>query len=428
MTDSRRAQGRDNLMFWRLWTAQTTSAFGTAVTTVALPLVAVLELDATTFQTTLVAAATMCAWLFFGLPAGVLVHRLPLRPVLVATDLIRAFSLLSVPAAVLLHSLTLTQLVLVAFVLSVASVIFDVGYSTYLPAVVSEDRLTASNSLMQGSESVSQVAGPALGGILVQAFGAAYSLIADVVSYFVSAFLLLTIPSPRREVPEKATTSMVTQIREGLEYVRRDSVIRPSVLTATAFNFTTAAIEALTAVFLIRTVHTNSAMVGILIGSMGVGGVIGAAITTSLIDRMGTTRTSIIAVVGSPVFALMLPMTFRGVGLVLFGVGSLGWGACMIMFAIIARTHRQLATPPELFPRVMATVRFISWGVLPIGAVIAGVLGEAIGNRASLLIFCLFTLLIPVPFLCSPLRRTRDLRDFVPSPVSSESVKSPASR
>ncbi|WP_431043036.1 MFS transporter [Streptomyces sp. P1-3] len=417
MTYSPRPARQGHPVFWRLWTAHTTSAFGTAVTTVAMPLVAVLELDAGPFEASLVAAAAMCAWLLFGLPAGVLVHRLPLRPVLVAADLVRAAALGSVPVAVFLDALTLAHLVLAAFVLSVASVIFDVGYSTYLPAVVSKDRLTASNSLLQGSESVSQVAGPALGGSLVHALGAAYSLIADVVSYVVSAALLLTVPSPRHEAPEKAKRNMAAEIREGIEFVRRHPVIRPLVLAGTAFNFATAAFEALTAVFLIRTVQTNSLTVGFLIASMGLGGVIGAAVTTPLVNRLGTTRVAIVTLIVSPVCALMMPLTSSGLGLALFTLGNLGWGACTVTFAIIGRTYRQTAVTPDLLPRVMATVRFVSWGVFPIGALLAGVLGETVGNRAALLIFGLCTLLIPVPVLCSPLRKTRDLLqvDLTPS-------------
>ncbi|MFI1365729.1 MFS transporter [Streptomyces griseochromogenes] len=411
MTSSQPSSGRDGSAFWRLWTAHGVSAFGTAVTTVAMPLVAVLELKASTFETSLVSAASMCAWLLFGLPAGVLVHRLPLRPVLVAADLIRALTLLSVPVAVFMDVLSLGQLVVSAFVLSVASVIFDVGYSTYLPAVVSKDRLTAGNSLLQGSESVSQVAGPGLGGSLVQAFGAAYSLIADVASYVVSAILLLTVPALRTERSEKAKSGAFAEMREGIDFVRRHPVIRPFVLVGTGFNFATAAFEAITAVFLIRTVHADSLAVGLLVACLGLGGVIGAAVTTPLVNRLGTTRAALAPLLLSPVSALLMPLATSGAGAFFFGLGSLGWGACTVTFAIVGRTYRQTAVAPELLPRVMATVRFVSWGVFPIGALLAGVLGQAVGNRAALLVFSLCTLLIPVPVLLSPIRRTRDLLD-----------------
>ncbi|WP_327306688.1 MFS transporter [Streptomyces sp. NBC_01298] len=406
----------DRSVFWRLWTAHSTSAFGTAVTTVAMPLVAVLELDATTFETSVVAAATMCAWLLFGLPSGVIVDRLPLRPVLVVADLVRAAALVSVPVAVYLDSLTLAQLVIVSFVISVASVIFEVGYSTYLPAVVTKDRLTASNSLLQGSESVSQVAGPALGGGLVQALGAAYSLIADVVSYLVSAALLMTVPPPRSGTPKKPKRNMAAEIREGVQFVRHHPVIRPLVFAGTGFNFATGAIEALTAVFLVRTVEVDSYAIGFLIAGLGLGGVIGAAITTPLVKRLGTTRAALLTLVIAPISALMMPLTFPGVGLALFLLGNMGWGACTVTFAIIGRTYRQTAVSPDLIPRVMATVRFVSWGVMPVGALLAGALGVAFGNRTSLLILCLCTLLIPVPVFLSPLRKTRELLEVDVAP------------
>ncbi|MCQ1575878.1 MFS transporter [Streptomyces parvus] len=409
MMSSQQPAPHGRSVFWRLWTAHSTSAFGAAVTTVAMPLVAVLELEATTFETSVVAAATMVAWLLIGLPSGVIVDRLPLRPVLVVADLVRAAALASVPVAVYLDSLTLAQLVMVAFVISVASVIFEVGYSTYLPAVVAKDRLTASNSLLQGSESVAQVAGPALGGSLVQLLGAAYSLVANVMSYLVSAALLMTVPPPRNGTPKKPKRNMAVEIREGVQYVRRHPVIRPFVFVGIGFNFTTGAIQALTAVFLVRTVDANSFAVGFLIAGLGLGGVIGAAVTTSLVKRMGTTRAALLTLFIAPVSALMMPLTFPGAGLAFFLLGNMGWGASTVTFAIIGRTYRQTAVSPDLIPRVMATVRFVSWGVIPVGALLAGAFGEAFGNRVSLLIFSLCTLLIPFPMLLSPMRKTRDL-------------------
>ncbi|MFJ6384884.1 MFS transporter [Kitasatospora sp. NPDC092039] len=411
MTSPTQPAPPDRSVFWRIWTAHSTSAFGTAVTTVAMPLVAVLELDAGTFETSVVAAAGMCAWLLFGLPAGVIVDRLPLRPVLVGADLLRAAALVSVPTAVYLDVLTLAQLVIVAFVISVASVIFEVGYSTYLPAVVAKERLIASNSMIQGSESVSQIAGPALGGSLVQALGAAYSLIADVVSYVVSATLLMTVPSPRGGGARKADRNMAAEIREGIEYVRRHPVISRLVFVGTGFNFATAAIDALTAVFLVRTVEADSYVVGLLIAGLGLGGVLGAAVTTSLVKWLGATRAAVLTLFAAPLSALLMPFTSSGWGLSLFLLGNVGWGACTVTFAIIGRTYRQTAVAPELLPRVVATVRFVSWGVFPVGALLAGVLGEAFGNRTALLACCLCTLLIPVPVLASPLRKRSDFLD-----------------
>ncbi|MFF2116883.1 MFS transporter [Kitasatospora sp. NPDC058184] len=409
----------DRSVFWRIWTAHSTSAFGTAVTTVAMPLVAVLVLNASTFETSLVAAASMCAWLLVGLPAGVIVDRLPLRLVLVSADLIRAAALVSVPLAVYFDVLTLAQLVAVAFVISVSSVIFEVGYSTYLPTVVAKERLIAGNSLIQGSESLSQIAGPALGGSLVQALGAAYSLIADVVSYLLSATLLMTVPSPLDRGQRKAKRNMVAEIREGIGFVRRHPVIRPLVLVGTGFNFATAAIDALTAVFLVRTVHANSFTVGFLIAGLGIGGVVGAAITTALVKWLGATRAAVLTLFLAPVSALLMPLATSGWGLSLFLLGNVGWGACTVTFAIIGRTYRQTAVAPELMPRVVATVRFFSWGVFPVGALLAGVLGQLIGNRGSLLVCCLFTLLIPVPILCSPLRKKPDFLD----PATAEPIR-----
>lgn len=396
-------------LFWRYWTASTISSVGDAVTTIALPLVAVSLLHASSLQVSFLTAAQYAAWIAIGLPAGVIVQRLPLRGTQVAMDLIRAAALLSVPVAAALDVLHMAQLVLVALVIGLATVLFDVGNSTFLPSIVSKEELTARNSLTSGSASATQLGGPSLGGLLVQLFGGALTLVFDVVSYLVSAVLLRSLPRPAHVRPEGHGESMVAQIKEGWRFVTQHTVIRPCVAAATLTNFTCGAFMALLPVFLVRTLDVPTGLVGVLIATEGLGSLLGAALTTRLAGRVGSARAIMVSTLFGTSVALLMPLAASGWGLLLFAVGNLGFGASIVVLSILTRTHRQTVTPPELLPRVMATVRFISWGAVPFGALTAGATASALGNREALWLICALAFLTPLAVWTSGIRRMRDL-------------------
>ncbi|WP_433386925.1 MFS transporter [Micromonospora sp. KLBMP9576] len=402
-------EGRQAGLFWRFWAASTVSQTGDAITAVALPLLAVQVLDASSFQVSLITAASFVAWLAIGLPAGVIVQRLPLRGTQVAMDLLRAFALLSIPVAAFLDVLHFWQLVAVALVISFASVVFDVGNSTFLPAIVSKEELTSRNSLMSSTQAVTQVGGPSLGGILVQLVGAVNSLLVDTVSYFVSAVLLWTVPRPARVAPTGSGLSMTKMIKAGWQYVVRHEVIRPCVAAATSTNFVAGALMALTPVFLIRTLDAPAGLVGIVIAAGGVGSFLGATVTTRVARGLGSARTLRWATLVGATLSLLMPLAMPGAGLLLFVIGNAGFSAGVVVLSILTRTHRQATTPADLLPRVMATVRFISWGAVPLGAVTAGIVASTLGNREAFWIICGLAFLTPAVLWGSSLRHRREL-------------------
>ncbi|WP_441251409.1 MFS transporter [Kitasatospora sp. McL0602] len=397
--------------FWRYWAASTISNTGGAVTTVALPLLAVTTLRASSFQVSLLTAAGDVAWLLISLPAGVLVQRLPLRGVQVAMDLTRAAAVLSVPVAAALGVLSLTQLVLVALVVGLARVVFDVGNSSFLPSIVSKDELTARNSLTSASASATQLGGPSLGGVLVQFVGGAASMLVDAVSYLASALLLRSIPGAPRTTTTggAARAPFLEQVKDGLRFVGRHPVIRPCVAAATLINFCCGAFAALTPVFLVRTLGAPASLVGVLMATEGAGSLLFAAVTTPLARRLGSARAVLLSSAVVTTTAFLMPLAGHRWGLALFALGNAGFAAGVVVLSILTRTHRQTVTPPELLPRVMASVRFISWGALPFGALAAGLASTAFGPRSALLLTCTVLLLVPTVLLLSPLRRLRDL-------------------
>ncbi|MFD9128894.1 MFS transporter [Kitasatospora sp. NPDC059571] len=397
-------------VFWRYWTASTVSRLGDEVTGVALPLIAVVALHATAFQVGLIAAAGYLAWLLIGLPAGVLVHRLPLRGTQVAMDLIRAAAVASVPVAAALGVLGLPHLVVVALVVGLASVVFDVGNATFLPSIVAKEELTARNSLTSGSAAVTQLAGPSLGGVLVQLLGGAASMLVDAVSYLVSAALMRSLPRTRQPVGARTAGDGVrAQIREGWRYVTRHPVIGPCTADATAVNFVCGALMTLTPLFLVRTLGAPAAVVGVLMATGGLGSLLGAAATPRLVAGVGGGAALRGAAAIAAAFAFLLPAAGPGWGTLLFAVGNAGFAAGVVVTSIVTRTHRQTHTSPELLPRVMATVRFVSWGAIPVGALAAGAASTAWGTRTALLLTAVAALASPAILLASPVRRMREL-------------------
>ena len=249
-------------VFWRYWTGSTISKLGTAVTSVALPLTAVLVVHASAFSVAAISAAGSLPWLLLGFPAGVYVTRLPLRGVQVAMDLLRAAAIGSVPVVGWVGGLTVAQLLAVALAVGSASVIFAVANSTLMPAIVPKEELTKRNSLIVASSGIASLSGPGLGGVLVGAMGAASCMVLDAVSYLVSAVMLGTLPRPDSRPAPKAPPSFRTQLSEGFAYIGTRPVLRTALVLVTISNLISAALIALAPLYIVRTLHEHAFVIG----------------------------------------------------------------------------------------------------------------------------------------------------------------------
>ena len=406
-TDSLRQSGTRN--FWRYWTGSTISNAGDSATAVAMPLVAVLILHSTAFEVGLVSGAGDLAWLMIGLPAGVIVARLPLRGVQAAMDLVRAAAIASIPVAAGLHVLSLAQLFVVALVVGLAGVVFMVGNSTFLPSIVSKEELARRNSLMASADAATMLGGPALGGVLVQTIGAAMTLIVDSVSYVASAVLLYRLPRPETAQSSSPHGSVWSSVVDGLKYVAGHRVIASCAAMVTAVNFVAGALTPLTPLFLVRTLGSPATVVGAVLATDGIGALLGAAFTPKLADRIGSGRAVLGATVVCALSVVLMPLASPKWGVLLFAVGNTGFALGVAILSVLTRTHRQTVTPRDLLSRVMATVRFFSWGAIPIGAVAAGTVASLAGVRTALWGTCLFAALPALVLWSSPVRRHRDL-------------------
>ncbi|MFG2311821.1 MFS transporter [Streptomyces sp. NPDC048566] len=397
--------------FWYFWASSGISSLGTGVTAVALPLTALVVLDASAFDVGLITAASYAGAVLLGLPAGVIVQRFPMRRLQVLMDLIRAVLIASVPAAAWLHILTIAQLVLVGLFISLANILFDVANTAFLPAIVGKEELTARNSLISGTLATTQLAGPSLGGLLVQLLGAATSLFTDAISYLLSAVLLGRIRAESPRSPAHGHEPFVRQIREGVRFVLRHPVIRPSVLASTAFNLASGIVLAVAPVFLVRTAGLPAGTVGLVLACDGLGALAGAAITTRLAAGLGTARAAVLATAAGAAATLLLPLARSSWTAVCFALGLAGFAAGITILSILTRTHRQTVTPPHLLPRVVASVRFFTWGALPVGALLGGTIADTLSARGALGTACALVVLAPLALYASTVRTLGNLDD-----------------
>ena len=407
------AQRRGGLVWNRdfrwLWGGDTISQLGSEITVIALPLVAVNVLDASTFAVGVLVAATRGAFLFLGLPAGAWVDRVRRRPVMIVSDVGRALLLAAVPVAALTGTLSLPLLYLVALLAGVCTVFFDVAYMSYLPALVEPAELVEGNAKLQASASVAQVAGPSLGGLLVHAFTAPYAMAADAVSFALSAGSLTAIRTREPPPPRHVSARLREEIREGLRFVLGHPVLRSITGCTGTFNFFSQAVHAIIIVFLVRTVGVSAGVIGALFSAGSAGAIVGALTASTFARRLGPARAIWLPMACTSPLALLLPLTTPGPGLILFSVGWFGTSFGVVVYNINQVAYRQAMCPPQMLGRMNATIRFLVWGTMPLGALAGGALGSAIGNRQALWFALIGEVASTIWLLASPLRTARSL-------------------
>ncbi|MFF2351490.1 MFS transporter [Kitasatospora sp. NPDC058115] len=396
---------------------------GSQVTLVALPLVAVVELDATPFQVGLLTAAETAAFLLVGLPAGAWLDRMRKLPVLVRADVLRCLAVGSIPAAAALDVLGLLQLYLVALVTGVATVFFDVAHQSFLPVLLPRERLVAGNGAIETVRSSAQIAGPGLGGGLVQLLGAPLAIVADAAGYLLSAALLARIRAEEAPPEPEPGRSLRADVAEGLRFVTRHPLLRVIAATTALSNLFGAVLMAVQTVFWVRVLELSPAAIGILLSVTAVGGLAGALCAGRLAARVGQARLIRLAPLVTAPFALLWPLADGAAGAVLFAVGGVAVLFGAVVYNVAQVSFRQGLCPPRLLGRMNATMRFLVWGTLPLGALLGGAVADAAGPRAALWLCAAGFLVMPVPLLLSPLR---GLRDLPPAPVDRAPDDGPA--
>ncbi|GLY39374.1 MFS transporter [Amycolatopsis sp. NBRC 101858] len=401
--------------FRLLWIGETSTKLGTGVTSVVLPLIAVTTLNATPFQIGLLSAAAWLPWLLVSLPAGAWVDRLRRHPIMLTCDATSLVVLASIPFAAWADTLTTTHLIVAAFLGGLSAVLFTTAYRAYVPTLVDSHDLVAANAALQGGEQAAQITGRGLGGLLAQLLGPAVALLVDVASFAVSAACLLTIRK-REPRPVRAgnKTGVGREIIEGLRFTTGDPYLRPLTLFGALGNLAFAALQTLLVVFLVRDVGVSSMLVGVVLASTSVGGVVGAVAARPTARRFGTARGLLLWAMGTAPFALLIPLTTPGAGLVLAVIGVFVIGAGLVAATVIIISFRQTYCPPHLLGRVGASTQFLNYGAIPLGTLATGAFATAVGTRAALWGVAAVFLLYGIILFAGRLRRHRDLPTMPP--------------
>ncbi|GAB3662013.1 MFS transporter [Glycomyces tarimensis] len=412
-TPPRAAPRRGGLLrdhdFRGLFLSTTVSQFGQQITMLALPLVAVIALEASAFEVGVLAAASSLAFLLVGLPAGAWVDRMRRRNVLINCDLARAALLLTVPLAWWADVLTIWHLYVVALLGGVFTVFFDVAYQSYLPHLVGRANLIEGNAKLETVRSTAQLSGPALAGQLIGWLGAPLALLVDAVTMAASALFVVRVRSREPEPDIAHGTKLTAEVREGLSFVLGNRHLRAIICSTGWFNLCSAGFMAMVVVFLPRELGLAPGRIGLVLAAFGVGGLLGSLVARRLAAWIGEGRVLWVSLASTAPGMLLMPAADPDWTLISAAAGMTAAGVGAVVYNVTQVSFRQRLTPDRLLGRMNATVRFLVWGTLPVGSLIGGALGEAYGTRTALWIAAAGCCLSFVPVLLSPLRNLREL-------------------
>lgn len=387
--------------FLKFWSAQAISALGSRITRTALPILAVVTIGASVEAVAVLSALAVAPGVIVGLAMGGRVDRRAKRPLLIGADLARAGLLLTVPVAAWMGRLGMGQLYVVAALAGAASTLFEIADNAYLPALIGRGRLVDGNSKLETTGAIAEIGGPGLGGLLVQAITAPLAIAFDALSFLASAVLLGAIRA--REVDAEVEEAgdrptMIRDLRIGLRASVGHPLVRPEFLVEAISAFTDGFLIALYTIYAINTLRLSPATLGLVIGVGGVGALFGALLSGRMAARVGLGRAMILCLAVSRAAGLLIPMA-RGpewfavsclVGHQLVG------DAFLVAYSVLAVSLRQAALPQETLGRANATFHVSAGMLLPLGALIAGLVASATDARAALWVGTVAALIAPL--------------------------------
>jgi predicted MFS family arabinose efflux permease len=400
--------------FLRFWLGESISLVGSEVSTLALPLTAVLILDATPEQMGALTAIHLVPFLLVGLPAGVWVDRFSRRRLLVGSDLVNAVTIGLVPIAAIARVLSMPVLYLVYFLIGLVDVVAAVAWQAFVPSIVGRERLIEANARLEASSSVASIVGPGLGGALVQLLTAPIALVVDAASFLISAVMVwsVRVTEPVRP-PDVQRASARSEIVEGLRLVLRTPALRALMSGGAIHNFFSRMVDALFVLYAVDVLRLGPAEIGLAFAAGGPGSLLAAA-TVGWLGRplgVGTTIWTMQVLTGIsrllvPVAAIAAP----GAALAILALSNFLLGFARTAFNVTQVSLRVAITPDHLHGRMNATIRFLMWSVTPVGALVGGILAATVlGLTGTMVLAGVGVLAAVVPFLAPSLRTVREI-------------------
>jgi MFS family permease len=402
--------------FLKLWIGQSVSVIGSQISGLAFPVLAVTYLHANEFEMGLLNAADTSAFLVFGLLAGALVDRWVKRKVMLVADLVRMVAVAVIPILWMLGVLNIYHLIVIGAVLSIATVFFDVSYQSYIPILLPKEYIGVGNARLETSSQISGIAGPGIVGALLNIFKAPVILIFDAVSFFISALSLWFIKDREQPKPKEDRKPLKTEIAEGLKFVWNQKLIRAISFTTSTSNLFGTVVGTMFALYLLSPENLNLSVTsfGILMSIGSIGGLIGATATPRLIKLVGEGPLVVWSALLSGAVQFLIPLAWyipHDWALVPLAGQAFFTSFFALTYNITQVTARQRLCPEHLLGRMNASIRFMVWGSMPIGALISGVLGTVFGVLPTIWIGCIFGLFSAGFVFFSPLRTMRQMPD-----------------
>lgn len=402
----------ENRNFRLFWLAEGVSIYGNATTGLALPLFAISELHANSVALGFITAATWLPWLILGLPAGAWVDRLPPRQVMITANIFSALAVLSLPVAWKLGLLTLVQVVLVALLLGISTMFFRTAYAKFIPTLVRQQRLEWANSRLYGTESAMQLLGQGTAGYLIQWLGNGLNFLVNIGTFVVSIICLSTLRIPNNiEKQPKVTVrrSLWRDILSGLHFVGRNMLLRNFMLIGAVSNFGLTGYGTLLVLYLTKDLKLTSAEVGTALMLSSLGGLLGAPLAPILARRLGTGRASTVLFLCSGIPALLIGLPIMKNQLPITIAGGFLLGIAVVAGNVIRSSWRQRYVPHDLLGRVTTTGSTLNFGLMPIGALVAGLLGVYLGVRSTIILMTGIHFLACFSVLLTPLAALKEL-------------------
>ena len=397
--------------FRLLLVGQSLSQVGFQFSGLAMPVIAVTLLHATEAQMGYLNAAEYAAFLVIGLLVGGWVDRLRKRRVMIVADVARAVGVLAIPLLFAAGQLAMWQLYLVAALLGVATVFFDVAYQSYLPILMPKNQVGRANGILEGTSQIARLGGPAAAGGLLAIVAAPVLLVIDGFSFVISAVTLGLIRDDERPVPPEERQGLVTEIREGIAFVASQPLLRRIVTTTALSNLGSTMVFTMTSILILRDLAFTPVLLGVVFTFGAVGGVIGSFGSARLVDWLGEGPTIRASLIVSAVGMVSIPLAVHlpALALGLLCAGEVAFSVAVVSYNIVQVTARQKLCPTRLLGRMNASIRFVVWGIMPLGALAAGWIGSAVGALATAWVGAAIQALAILPFLLSPYGRLREL-------------------
>jgi MFS family permease len=392
----------------KLWTGQAISEFGSQISQLAIPWVALVTLHASAFEVATLGTVEFLPFVLLTLPAGVLVDRWHRRTVLIVGDLGRAALLISIPVAYGIGHLTLAQLYVVGFLVGIHTVFFDVAYQSYLPSLVDRQSLIEGNSKLNVTSSGAQLAGPGVAGGLIAIATAPYALFVDAVSFLVSGSFTAAIRK-REEPPARGERRhLLVELWEGLSYVLHHRLLLPQAISTGTSNFFTSLSFSILIVYAHNELGMSSGLIGLSFSLGAFGWMIGAAKADWFRRLLGVGGASMFGAALTGPASLLIPFAPKSfpVPFLVASGALMGFGA--VVYNIQQVSLRQSICPERLQGRMNASMRFLVWGTMPLGSLTGGTLAATIGLRPTLFVGAIGAFSSVLPIALSPIRSLRE--------------------